>query len=181
MTSVGAIVALIMLITGHKPKKLGYSIYFEINNLAGGIDLGPFFLAPTNSWMHLKYHEVGHGLQNLIWGPIFPFLIAIPSCTRFWLRECNGHLKKVIFACVYFLITTIIFTGAICLVNLVLQLHCSHLIILLEFLRGYFAIITLWLLLIEIPQYDYKSVSYDSIWFEGQATAWGTKFCTKNN
>jgi hypothetical protein len=39
--------------------------------------------------------------------------------------------------------------------------------------------VTIWLHLIEIPKYDYGYVSYDSIWFEGQATNWGTEKCTK--
>lgn len=177
MTSIGAIVALCMLITGHKPKRIGPSIYFEINKLAGGIDLGPFFLAPTRCGDNLKYHEVGHGIQNLIWGPLFPFLIAIPSCTRFWLRECKTHMKKVLFACLYFLIFVGLLTICIVLENYFI--HVYWVTVTLECLRGYFAMVTIWLHLIEIPKYEYGYVSYDSIWFEGQATNWGTENCTK--
>lgn len=32
-------------------------------------------------------HEWGHGIQNIILGPLMPFLVAIPSCIRYWYRE----------------------------------------------------------------------------------------------
>lgn len=32
-------------------------------------------------------HECGHGIQNIIFGPLFPFLVAIPSVIRYWYRE----------------------------------------------------------------------------------------------
>ena len=38
----------------------------------------------------------------------------------------------------------------------------------------YTAAVTYWMLYIEIPKYDKGDVPYDSIWFEGQATEWGT-------
>ena len=31
-------------------------------------------------------HEYGHGIQNLWWGPLFLFVIAIPSAIRYWWR-----------------------------------------------------------------------------------------------
>ena len=30
---------------------------------------------------------MGHGIQNLYWGPLMIFVIVIPSVTRFWYRE----------------------------------------------------------------------------------------------
>jgi hypothetical protein len=32
-------------------------------------------------------------LQNLIWGPLFPFVIAIPSAIRYWYRELKYYRK----------------------------------------------------------------------------------------
>ena len=32
-------------------------------------------------------HECGHGLQNIIWGPLMLFVISIPSVIRFWYRR----------------------------------------------------------------------------------------------
>ena len=54
--------------------------------------------------------------------------------------------------------------------------HIKWLTILIEILRIYFSLISIWLTTTEIPKYDNnKFVNYDEIWFEGQATAWGTK------
>ena len=35
-------------------------------------------------------HEFGHSLQNCLWGPLFPFVIAIPSATRYWYRDISA-------------------------------------------------------------------------------------------
>lgn len=32
-------------------------------------------------------HEMGHGLQTLVFGPFMPFIISIPSMIRFWIRR----------------------------------------------------------------------------------------------
>lgn len=36
----------------------------------------------------LVWHELGHTVQNLIWGPLFPIVIALPPLIRaaFWPR-----------------------------------------------------------------------------------------------
>jgi hypothetical protein len=111
MNIIGAIAALVMLCTGHKPHRHAGSIYFEHGKGWGGVDLGCFFICSEGSSESLKNHEYGHSLQNAIWGPLFPFVIAIPSAVRYWLI----NLKVI------------------------------------------------------------KVKNYDDIWFEGQATEWGTK------
>lgn len=87
LTLVGCVVAIVLLITGHKPKKWGYCYYFEIGKNWGGLELGPFFLVNKDASNHIKNHEHGHAHQNCIWGILFPFVIAIPSATRYWYRE----------------------------------------------------------------------------------------------
>ena len=68
LTLVGAVTALILLITGHKPKLLGPTVYFEVGENWGGLELGGFFLCCRNASPQTKYHECGHGIQNMIWG-----------------------------------------------------------------------------------------------------------------
>lgn len=94
MTLIGCIVSLILLITGHKPKKYGYSWYFEIGNNWGGLELGVVFLTNKNPSTYIKNHELGHGIQNCYWGPLFPFVISIPSAIRYWYREYLVRSKK---------------------------------------------------------------------------------------
>ena len=76
----GAVVALGMLATGHKPKRFGNCISFEIGKGWGGGSLGIFLFA-------LKAHEHGHSIQNCYYGPLMPFLVNIPSSSRYWYRK----------------------------------------------------------------------------------------------
>ena len=93
MTLIGCIVSLALLITGHKPKKHGYTWYFEVGDYWGGVELGVCFLTDKTSDMDTKNHEHGHAIQNCFWGPLMPFVICIPSAIRYWYRELKYHRK----------------------------------------------------------------------------------------
>ena len=62
-------------------------LYGVVGKNWGGLELGCFFLCgkycQTN---HLLAHESGHGLQNILWGPFYIFVILIPSAIRYWYR-----------------------------------------------------------------------------------------------
>ena len=94
-------------------------LYALVGNDWGGLELGCFFLAGKNgeSNPHLCGHECGHGLQNCLWGPLFIFVIFLPSAIRYWYRYLRYERKG------------------------------------------------------KTPP-----TKYDDIWFEGQATKWGTKY-----
>lgn len=100
MTLIGAVtVGSICLFTWQRPKRFGWSIYVEVGNYWGGCDLGMFFICSKNSSYNLKCHELGHNLsQGIYLGPLFPFLVAIPSASRYWLREVKTQKSKYIFA-----------------------------------------------------------------------------------
>lgn len=70
--------------------------YTQFGNNWGGVSLGRnFFLADKmgKNWtLHTKQHELGHTFQNAILGPLFIFLVAIPSVFRYWL-SINSKLK----------------------------------------------------------------------------------------
>lgn len=121
MTLIGLLVALALLITGHKPHKFGYTFYFKVGKSWGGLELGAIFLTDSTPSEHTLCHEHGHGFQNCLWGILCPFIIGIPSAVRYWYRELHYWRKG------------------------------------------------------KIPP-----TKYDDIWFEGQASKWGTKiFGTK--
>lgn len=84
MTLPGAIVALVLIITGHKPKTYGPAVYFVVGNGWGGISLGGFFFVSNGSnTLNSKTHELGHStVQQWIFGPLFLFIIGIPSFIR---------------------------------------------------------------------------------------------------
>ena len=93
MTLAGAIVALILLMCGKKPKKWKRCIYFECGSGWGGFNLGMFFLTAKNSSTHIKDHEHGHAVQNCILGPFMPFIITIPSALRYWYIEMRYYQR----------------------------------------------------------------------------------------
>ena len=43
----------------------------------------------------MLYHESGHGIQNLLFGPLMPFVVSIPSAIRYWYREYLMKVKKI--------------------------------------------------------------------------------------
>lgn len=88
MTLIGAIVALILIVAGHKPKRWGGCIYFNVGEFCwGGLELGMFFLTDRRDNVHTKNHEFGHAINNTWFGPLTPFLICIPSAIRYWYRK----------------------------------------------------------------------------------------------
>lgn len=178
MTFIGACATFGLIITGHKPKTMGPNVYFEVGENWGGVELGPFFLCSKGSSMHTKYHECGHGLQNLIWGPLMPFLICIPSAARYWLFNFNSPLKRAAYVSLLLLAAVTIFTGGAAAFVLIGGLKI--LVILCEILRMYFTLLTIWLNVSEVPKfYNNKRPAYDEVWFEGQATRWGAKMYEK--
>lgn len=95
MTLIGALVALVLIISGHKPKRWGGCIYFNVGKSWGGLELGLFFLTDERDSTHTKNHEFGHGLQNAMYGVLMPFMICIPSAVRYWYRELRYHRKGI--------------------------------------------------------------------------------------
>ena len=127
MTIIGLLAALVLYIIGKKPTMHGPCLCYVVGTGWGGISLGPIMIMSESNAKgdHTKNHEFGHSLQNCIWGPFFPFVIAIPSAIRYHQRE-----------------------------NMVKSGQITAR---------------------ELEEKD----PYDSIWFEGQATEWGTKYIDK--
>lgn len=173
MTLIGAIVALAMLITGHKPQIFHYNVYFQFGRGWGGVSLGAFFFLSETSGISTKQHEAGHGLQNIILGPLMPFVVAIPSAFRCVLRDCTFTGKKIIAGVVTALVAAVGLVGAILgFLHGLTALGVAGL-----FVALYAGIIALWAFKREIPQYTGGAyVDYDAVWFEGCATRWGQKF-----
>ena len=94
-TLAGFFTALVMLATGHKPRRWGYAWYFEVGKNWGGASLGPVFIKDrTNDSVHLKNHEFGHSIQNCYFGPLMPFIVGLPSSTRYRLRRFKEKVLK---------------------------------------------------------------------------------------
>lgn len=176
MTFMGAVVALIMLITGHKPHKIGPTIYFNVGEDWGGMSLGGFFFCDNTASLEIKYHECGHSLQNIILGPLMPFIVCIPSAARYWLFQFNTQVKRSTFALCFLFGSLALFTLSAWLMTFT---GIKALVIACEILRLYFILLTLWLNIFQLPQFEKEDPDYDSVWFEECATKWGTKVYEK--
>lgn len=85
-----------------KTEKESYRIFIETPNI--GVSLGWFiFWTPSaNRFSHLvndcRMHEYGHARQSLLLGPIYIFLIGIPSLARVlysrWYYKKHRHNWK---------------------------------------------------------------------------------------
>ena len=139
----------------------------------GGLELGCFFICSEGPTEHLLAHEAGHGLQNCLWGPLFPFVIMIPSAIRYWIFQQRTHYDKQNFA--RGVVTAILSLAAISVIIPVLTQDWSWLI--LSFgMAFYGCFILCWLFFHELPLHEHLAPDYDDAWFEGQATSWGLEY-----
>jgi len=94
MAILGFLITLVLLPFG-RIKRFGYTYGIELHaNTGWGFSVGTMFVYGYNSRasIGLKSHEFGHSVQNAIFGPFMPFLVYIPSATRFWFR--NFQMKR---------------------------------------------------------------------------------------
>ena len=186
MTAIGAIATLGLNIVKFAGKLAGYDLKIkthlngctfitEVGGNWGGLELGAFALCgnyseTANYWFqHTRKHEFGHALQHLVLGPLFIFVVAIPSATRYWLTHFKGRKNKNIFA-VCACIALLLIAGLSSLLGVFID---PWFYMIPVFLGTYVAIYGSWLLNIEIPKYDNVAPEYDSIWFEGCASKEG--------
>lgn len=72
-----------------------YTLYLEFRWKTGwGFSIGTVFFTTKNPSQSLLYHEFGHTVQNAIFGPLTPFLVSIPSITRYYYRFFRIKNKK---------------------------------------------------------------------------------------
>ncbi len=98
MSFIGLITAGIALLMKGKPHKNGCSTIITINKYWGGISLGCISLCNETDndslYQSIRRHEFGHSIQNIILGPFFIFIVAIPSVIRYWyytLKSNKGY------------------------------------------------------------------------------------------
>jgi len=62
------------------------------NHRFGGVSLGIVYFVDRSNSYRLHTHELGHTIQSMYWGPLFFFVIAVPSFLRYHYRE---YIRKV--------------------------------------------------------------------------------------
>lgn len=92
MNIFGLIGAGAMLALGKKPIQHAGSIVFRTGHNWGGVSLGIFSFICEEADEHTLNHEFGHSIQNAILGPLFPFVVGIPSLIR--CQKFNDNIRK---------------------------------------------------------------------------------------
>ena len=94
MTLLGIIVTIIaLLFLRGKIHLNGFGFITEFGGNWGGLSLGAFSFCGNyriNSFSYYektRNHEFGHSLQNIILGPLMPFVVGIPSAVRYWYKR----------------------------------------------------------------------------------------------
>lgn len=93
LTLAGLLVAAVLLCLGHRPKKYGPCLCFEIGRGWGGFNLGVVFLTAKGASGATKKHELGHAIQNCKYGIFAIFAVFLPSVIRYWYRELTKNNK----------------------------------------------------------------------------------------
>jgi len=88
-TVIGVVIAVSLLITGHKPRMFGPTICFKVNQQWSGVFSMSFITVISGDCesYHMLAHSYGHSLQGLIFGPLMLFIITIPSTIRYFYRS----------------------------------------------------------------------------------------------
>lgn len=88
---VAGILAFVNLFTKNMQfKKYHGVLEIRLGQNWGGCDLGLVYLRDTTSSESVSEHELGHSFQ--VWlGIFFPFVVAIPSAIRWWIRRLQPN------------------------------------------------------------------------------------------
>ena len=178
MNLIGIFGCIAMLIMGEKPKRFGTCVYFTHGRRWGGVCLGGFFFVSEDSnTLYTKAHESGHAIQNMILGPLFPFVVGIPSMIRYHLFGKQNNKQKQKLAIMLCSIAGAI--GAL-LVVLGAVFNLLPILIIGAVCAVYVIVITIWLFCFELINMSNSNYGYYDIWFEGGASKNGMKIYQAN-
>lgn len=88
----GLVMFLVCKMLGCKSKKYKNAVATKWNNKYGSVSLGMFLFVTDDDDETLLAHEYGHSLQSIFLGPLFFFVIGIPSIC--WAAFGDKYRKK---------------------------------------------------------------------------------------
>ena len=173
-TLLGGLVALGLLITGHKPKRYCCALCFPLGS-DWGLELGLFFIGSKDEDEELKQHEFGHHLQAcFLLGPLTLFVATIPSIIRFWIFSIPKPKYKWLFYVVFVLIALSMF-GCLMLTGIVYDYTAW----LGWALTGVFCVFFSWIVAETEHLMLHNDVKYEDFWVEADATRRGKEISEK--
>lgn len=75
---------ILLFITGEAKHKFNGINYYFYDPFPGGISLGNYMII-GETWSQTIKHEYGHSIQSRMLGPLYLFVIGIPSLIWAWL------------------------------------------------------------------------------------------------
>lgn len=84
MNVAGLFCAVALLCVGRKANTYHGCLHVTVGKNWGGVSLGVVIITDAEPTEHTLKHEYGHTIQNAILGPLFPFLVGVPSVLRYW-------------------------------------------------------------------------------------------------
>jgi hypothetical protein len=109
LTLPGLLITLFIIIfLKGKVHKNGCSYIVEFGGNWGGVEIGAVSICGNYSqtdkeWFeHVRRHEFGHAIQQLIFGPFQIFLVSIPSAIRYWYRRLTPNKKHKDYDAIWF-------------------------------------------------------------------------------
>lgn len=172
MTLIGLPVVIGLRVAGFKPMRVGPIFCFTVGRDWGSISFGPFALVQSDFTRDLLIHSLGHSYQNIIFGPAYPLVVAIPGMMRF----CGRISKRVEDRLSFMSAAGILSILPVVVLFLSLGLHYDLLIFHIIYISwiAYIASLMAWQL-IEIKRYHTLKLDKDylEVWFERQATSLG--------
>ena len=179
LTIFSLVASIFLLMFGAKPVRFGPAVAYKIGESWGGFELGGcFFTIDSHMYYSTKCHEVGHLLQQAMFGPLSPFMFTFPSAARYWLRNMRTINGKYTYSILLTIIGMAVFATifALGLKFNILWIWVAGLCLMI-----YMIILGIWLIFFETPKYKpgKKYPLYDDFWIEGDATRRGTAFMKK--
>lgn len=173
-TLIGSIVMLSLLVVGKKPQRFNDRFYIRVGKHWGGCNLGPWFICDESPSLHTKQHESGHGFQNALWGPLYPFVVCIPSGLRYWLFTLKTQKQREVF-CTLVILGILLIGSGFLIPGIIFGVLWA--IVIGGLILGYTFYLLISICLIELPKFESADTrpKYDDAWFEGQASEWGAK------
>lgn len=79
---------ILLALKGETRHRLGSIRFYFLDAFPGGITLGEYIIVGTKQELTVR-HEFGHVLQSRMLGPLYLFVVGLPSLIHAWL---NGYI-----------------------------------------------------------------------------------------
>lgn len=80
---------LMLILQGETKHRLGSIRFYYLKTFPGGITLGEYIIVGTKQDLKVR-HEFGHVVQSRMLGPLYLFVIGLPSLIHAWLNGTIG-------------------------------------------------------------------------------------------